>query len=260
MNLLRIILLIGLLFFQSINLNASAYYSGSKPMFVIISTDWCFACKIVKPTIEEIEREYGDQVEFIALNASNEETIKQAEYVASDYGITDLFNKHKNAFPTIVISYPRENYENVLLGAKDKQTYEQVLNNLLSGNSNIAKSEPKRPDEPKITDISGGRPDEPQITNNRPPVPNFLDRPAEPDLSGRPPLLTFWTLGQQIPYYAYYRSLVLPKCDGNINIICANGTNNNISNGKTNISNAPNEPVFKPWDPNYTRDEKGLHF
>lgn len=222
----------------------SSYSSQGKPLLVEVSTSWCFACKLLKPTIEQLKSEYGSQVEFILLDASNEETSKFAAQIAEEYGITDFFNKNKNAFPTVGIISPGGNVEKIILGAHDKITYSEVLNNLL-GITSVVSNE-------KAQDIPEERPETP-IISERPPLANILDRPLEIISSGRPPELTFWSVGQQMPTSAYFNYLVLPKCSANNNVLCSNITTPfNKAQDKQDI------PVFKPWTANATRDEKGL--
>lgn len=235
--LLKIIALAYILFFCGFNSSTEAYYSD-RPLFVTISTDWCFACKLVKPTIEELKNDFKGEVEFVDLNVSSEDTSKEAELLASDYGISEFFNKSRGAFPTVGIISPTGNVEKVFIGTQKKETYTEVISNVLGG-TRLANTEESRPKEPQIIEITGGRPEEPILAM----------RPNEPITSGRPEELTFWTIGQPIPYYAYNRYLILPKCLGN-NLICSNITNQVSTNGEL-------PKIFKPWDPNATRDEKG---
>lgn len=235
---------------QSISLKAYSYFSD-RPLLIEISTDWCYACKLLKPTIEELKSEYSGNVEFLFLNASNEDTVKEAQGLADDYGVLDIFDKNRNAFPTVVILNPDGDVEKVILGANSKEAYKQALDNLVAGDFKIAEeNEPTRPEEAVSVEIEGGRPEEPALTD-RPNEPNLLDRPLEIVSDGRPPELTFWQVGQPIPYYAYYQFLVLPKCSSNNPIVCANGT------GIKTPSQQDGGPIFKPWDPNATRNEKG---
>lgn len=226
----------------------SSYSSQGKPLLVEVSTSWCFACKLLKPTIEQLKSEYGSQVEFVLLDASNEETIKGAQLIAEEYGITDFFNKNKNAFPTVSIISPLGNVEKIILGAHDKIAYSEVLNNLL-GITPIASNEKNEKEEESNPE---GRPETPVISE-RPPLPNILDRSLETLSSGRPPELTFWSVGQQIPTSAYFNYLVLPKCSANNNILCSN-----ITTPFNKAQDKQDVPVFKPWTANATRDEKGL--
>ena len=220
--------------------------SEEKPLVVEITTDWCFACKLLKPIMEEIKNEYSGKVIFISLNLTNEETTKEAERLASEYGISEFFKNNKNAFPRVGIFcstslYPEKN----ILGAAAKEVYRESLNNLLTnrctllGNFNIADSSDGRPQEAEFIEVASSRPD----------LPAYLERPKEMNSSGRPNELTFWTVGQQIPQFAYNYFWVLPQCGGQNQYICSNQA------GQTN-----SKPVFKPWTPDATRNEKGFKF
>lgn len=251
--LVSILLLVG-----GFNLRTTAqFYGGDKPLFVEISTTWCFACQLLKPTIEELKSQYLGQVEFVFLDASNEESIQQAEQIASDYGISDFFNKNRGAFPTVGILSPDGKVQKIVLGAAGKETYTTVLDNLLGETTTIADNDndKPKPEEPQEEEIASGdnRPEEPELSN-RPEEAIFLERPNELVSSGRPPELTFWTAGQPIPIYAYYNFLVFPKCSGSNNVVCANNSGFGAQQAESNSD----KPIFKPWDPNATRNEKGF--
>ncbi|MBI2996691.1 MAG: hypothetical protein HYY52_08330 [Candidatus Melainabacteria bacterium] len=237
-------------------------YSFENPLVVKISTDWCFACKILEPTFEELKSQYGDRVTFVTLNLTNEESKKEAGLIASYYGISQFLNENSYAFPRVAIFcstsiVPEFN----ILGANKKETYTQSIDQLLNTTTcNLSGRPPvtaQGPDRPQ-----GDRPNEPQfpeVIGSRPGEPNFLDRPNEIINSGRPPELSFWPIGQIIPLYAYYQYLLLPKCGGYSDVVCSKNTTNTNNQNLNNNDNSNNAPVYKPWTPNATRDEKGLH-
>lgn len=225
---------------------AESYLEKDKPLVVEITTDWCFACKLLKPIMEEIKSEYSGKVTFISLNLTNEESTREAERLAAEYGISEFFKNNRNAFPRVGIFcssglFPEKN----ILGAAAKEIYKESLDSLvsnsctLSSNFALANMGDGRPVESEFIEIAGSRPDEPA----------FLERPREMNSSGRPEELTFWTYGQQIPTLAYLHFWVLPQCAGNNQYICSNQA------GQTEI-----KPAFKPWNPNATRNEKGFKF
>ena len=250
-------ILIGISVLIGSNIKASAQnFDPEKPLFVEISTDWCFACKFLKPTIQKLEQEYGGKVNFLLLNASNEEAVKESELIASRYGLLNFFNSNRNAFPRVAVfcssnSIPESN----ILGASNYDSYREVLDKLTNGSCNLSNSV-------TVADLGPGRPQDtefPDITGEgRPELPYCLDRPKDilANISGRPAELTFWTIGRSIPISAYYQYLVLPKCSGN-NIICSNIVDE-IKKDINKGNESTNEPVYKPWTPNATRDEKGL--
>ena len=234
---------------------AYAQSIDEKPLFVTISTQWCYACKILKPVIEELKKEYGDRVTFVDLDPTSEETLAQSMKIAEEYGITQFFNSSRNAFPTVgILCSSNTTPEKIIVGANQKQSYKEILDKLLVTNEGICSLNTGRP-EVGVSD-SENRQEEPEIAsipNARPPEPNFLDRPKEAITNGRPPELSFWTVGQQIPYYAYNQYIVLPGCSSSNSVLCGSGSNINKIASQTDDTS-----TFKPYDPNYTRDEKGL--
>lgn len=245
---IKLFILLSILCFWS-TASFAGFYTSEKPLFVVISTDWCFACKLLKPVIEKLKNEYSYQVEFVELDPSDEQK-DFTEQLVRDYGISDFYNKNKGAFPTVGILSPSGEVKGLFLGARSKEAYVSVLNDLL-GIQIAKKEEEPKPQETKPQDeVKGGRPDEVE-TSPRPKEVEFLERPQELASLGRPPELTFWAAGGPIPYSAYSSYLVLPNCTGG-NIVCSNG---GITN--TNVKGNNNLPVFKPWNTG-TRDEKGL--
>ena len=93
---IKTLILVCALFFHSLDSQAmDPGYDGDKPLFVTITTDWCFACKYLEPTIEELKRQYSGQITFIKLDASSEQSIAQAQLIAQSYGISEFFNSNR---------------------------------------------------------------------------------------------------------------------------------------------------------------------
>lgn len=230
-------------------------FTSDKPLFVIISTNWCYACKILHPVINELESQYSGQVNFLHLDASNDEAINASRQTASQYGLAAYFDSNRNVFPKVGILCPGSTVpEKVIIGASSKQTYVDTINTFIldpnkicnvNGRPTETANSPDRPEEPELSEISDGRPD---ISSNT------LDRPNEIVSLGRPKELSFWIAGQPIPIYAYYQYLLIPKCSSNNNVLCSNSVSLNVQDVKNS-----SEPTFKPYNPNATRDEKGLH-
>lgn len=233
-------------FASSFALNANAQYlSDGKPVFVEISTDWCFACKMLKPTIEELKRQYAGSVTFIHLDPTSEESLAQSIQLAQDYGVLDFFNANRNAFPTVgILCSSSSNAEKLIVGASAIDEYRNALNNLLADSSktcsltNGASISSDRPDEAKFSGINGAR-------------------PAETSHNGRPEEIKFWGAGETVPASEYYKFLVIPRCTSGNSVVCSNFIETFQQAPQVSASN--DSPVFKPWDPNATRDEKGFN-
>ncbi len=256
-NILKAILLICLIFAQPLSSKAIDHgYDGDKPLFIEISTDWCYACKMLEPTIVELEKEYEGKVTFVRLNPTSDETLQEAEQKALDLGISEFFNNNRNAFPRVAVYAPGGiSPTSNILGANKIDLYRSVLNGLISSSTNsfngrppVADENNKKPEEPdQEVELVAGRPREVQMP----------DRPLEVTGSGRPEELTFWSYGQPMPLYNYLNSRALPECTGSNQVLCYN-TGGTKGKGAAAPATAQNTG-FKPYDPNATRNEKGLH-
>lgn len=60
-----------------------------KPTLLDFSATWCGPCRMQKPILEELEKQYGDRVEFKVID------VDENQELASQYGI--------HAVPTLVI-------------------------------------------------------------------------------------------------------------------------------------------------------------
>lgn len=245
------------LFLANIFVVKAEALQSDKPLFVVISTDWCFACKKLHPVIEELQAQYSGQVSFLNLDGSSDEAVNSSRQTAAQYGLLAYFDSNRNVFPKVGILCPGSTIpEKIIIGAYGKETYVDAINSFIlnpnkicsvNGRPTETAGGPDRPNEPEITEVIGGRPE----------VPNTLDRPNEVISLGRPKELSFWTIGQTIPLYAYYQYLLIPKCSANNNVLCSNSTSVNVQDVKGNSGSVPG---WKPYDPNATRNEKGYHF
>lgn len=80
----------------------SAHNHG-KPVVAIIRADWCRACQRLDPTINELRREYGDRLNFVVLDVTNEETTAVAEARARRLGLSEFFEANKKKTSTVAV-------------------------------------------------------------------------------------------------------------------------------------------------------------
>lgn len=257
-NILVTLTLASVFLFQPLSSKAiDNSYDDGRPLFVEITTDWCSACKYLKPTVEELKRQYGESIIFIRLDATSEASAHEAEQIAANYGIREFFINNRNVFPRVAIYCPgglspKEN----LLGAQGKIVYTTILDDLLlntgiacslNGRPPVVSNNQDRPDEVEQVETIYGRPD----------IPALTERPEEANSSGRPHELTFWTYGEPMPLglYFYSRSLTLPECSGGNQLLCYEKTNNIQASQQVEP-----KPAFKPYNPNATRNEKGFKY
>jgi len=75
----------------------------TKPRVVIIRADWCSACQKLDPTMMGLMQEYGNKLDFVMLDVSNEATTAQAAAKAKSLGLTSFFEANKKNTSTVAI-------------------------------------------------------------------------------------------------------------------------------------------------------------
>lgn len=74
-----------------------------KPTVAIIRADWCPYCKKLEPIMMDLMKEYGEKLNFVVFDITNEETITKSMELAKEKGLEEFFkeNKDKSAFVVI---------------------------------------------------------------------------------------------------------------------------------------------------------------
>jgi thiol-disulfide isomerase/thioredoxin len=75
----------------------------TKPRVVIIRADWCSACQKLDPTMMGLMQEYGNKLDFVMLDVSNEATTAQAAAKAKSLGLSSYFEANKKNTSTVAI-------------------------------------------------------------------------------------------------------------------------------------------------------------
>ncbi len=94
---------------------------SGKPVLLEMYTDTCPQCKKLAPIIEELEREYGDKIIFIKINANaNEENVK-------------LLCMHNPmcTVPTVVVFDKNGDRKSVIIGYRSKDVLENEIKKVL---------------------------------------------------------------------------------------------------------------------------------
>lgn len=77
-----------------------------KPVVVDIFSETCSGCKKIKPTLEALKKEYGEQASFVIFDVSNKKTTANAEAKAKELGLEDVFNQYKSKTATVAVINP----------------------------------------------------------------------------------------------------------------------------------------------------------
>jgi thioredoxin 1 len=94
-------------------------YEGTLPAIVDFYADWCSPCKMVAPILEDLALEYSGKIMVYKVNTENEQEL------ASVFGIQSI--------PTLLF-IPKEGQPQAAMGALPRQTFEQVIKDVLLKN------------------------------------------------------------------------------------------------------------------------------
>ncbi|MDD2440182.1 MAG: thioredoxin [Methanosarcinaceae archaeon] len=87
-----------------------------KPVLMDFSATWCGPCRMQKPILEELEKEYADRVEFKVID------VDENQELASKYGI--------HAVPTLIIEKDGTEIKRYM-GVTQKSVLSEELDKLL---------------------------------------------------------------------------------------------------------------------------------
>ena len=97
--------------------NRSWKYNGQKPCVIDFMADWCLPCKTISPILEQLEKEYGNKIDFFTVN------------VDEQYDFVELFLI--KSVPTLVFCPGNGKKSETIIGSSSKQKIEEKLKNLL---------------------------------------------------------------------------------------------------------------------------------
>jgi thioredoxin 1 len=89
---------------------------SEKPIMVDFWAPWCGPCKAIAPTVEALEKEYGDQMTFAKIN------VDENPISPSKYGV--------QAIPTLIF-FKNGEIADQITGMVAKEKLEQTIKNIL---------------------------------------------------------------------------------------------------------------------------------
>ena len=76
---------------------------SKKPVVAIIKAEWCSACQKLEPTMMDLMKQYGDRLEFVVLDVSNEDTLAEANKTAKKHGLSDFLKENQKKTSTVAV-------------------------------------------------------------------------------------------------------------------------------------------------------------
>ncbi|HEY3369843.1 MAG TPA: thioredoxin [Prolixibacteraceae bacterium] len=97
-------------------LNKEWKFEGNTPCMIDFYADWCGPCKMVAPVLEELQKEYGENLVIYKVNTEEEQEL------SSMFGIQSI--------PSLLF-VPVEGQPQMAMGALPKATFEQAIAEVL---------------------------------------------------------------------------------------------------------------------------------
>ena len=97
-------------------------FTTNKPIFLEFYAEWCEVCKKMSPSVSQLKKEYGKDINFVFLNVDNP---KWEKYIKE---------MNVNGIPQINLFDKESNLEKTFIGLQDESDIEKSLKNLLSKN------------------------------------------------------------------------------------------------------------------------------
>ena len=94
-------------------------YEGSVPCMIDFYADWCGPCKMVAPVLEELQKEYGNNLVIYKVNTEEQQEL------AGMFGIQSI--------PSLLF-VPMEGQPQMAMGALPKSTFVQAISDVLKVN------------------------------------------------------------------------------------------------------------------------------
>lgn len=90
-------------------------YKGTKPAVIDFYADWCAPCRMVAPVIEELNKEYGEKIDFYKIDTEAEQEL------AAVFGIRSI--------PSLLF-IPVEGQPQMAMGAMPKDGFKHAFEDI----------------------------------------------------------------------------------------------------------------------------------
>jgi thioredoxin len=98
--------------------NNDTRYLGNKPAIVDFTATWCGPCRSIAPILEELAKEYKDQIVIYKVD------VDQCRELAEAFGISSI---------PAVLYIPLDGEPSMTIGARSKAKFQQEIDRILLG-------------------------------------------------------------------------------------------------------------------------------
>jgi thiol-disulfide isomerase/thioredoxin len=103
-----------------------------RPTVAIIRADWCSACQKLEPTMMELKNQYGDRIDFVMLDVSDDEKTAQSAAEARKLGLGKFFESNKQKTSTVVVLDSSHKIVFQTMQNFDRDAYVKAFNDVLA--------------------------------------------------------------------------------------------------------------------------------
>lgn len=96
--------------------NGEMEYLGTKPAIVDFTASWCGPCRSIAPILEELAKEYQDQIVIYKVD------VDKASEIARAFGITSI---------PAILYIPLEGEPSMTIGARNKAKFQDEIQKIL---------------------------------------------------------------------------------------------------------------------------------
>lgn len=117
---------------QPISAMAQTVQPG-RPMIIFIYSKKCDVCPRVKPVLADLQQQYGDKIEFITLDVTDDALKAEARKRGKELGVGAFVAFCVDAFPTVGVFGPNHRVIKELYGYHPRQAYEELIGRAIKG-------------------------------------------------------------------------------------------------------------------------------
>ncbi len=104
-----------------------------RPTVAIIRADWCSACQKLEPTMMELKSQYGDRIDFVMLDVTDDSKAAQSAAKARRLGLGNFFEANKQKTSTVVVLSPSRKIVFQTMHNYDREAYVKAFDDALAG-------------------------------------------------------------------------------------------------------------------------------